>query len=203
MSPPSSISFPLPTPSHPTRLSGAAVWAPWGMQQIATIYFTYGSVYVSMLSLEVGLWILETGPISRECREVSSGPGEVCRHDSISFTNIKQMFNKVCYHRYLPGWHNGKEHAYQCRRHKRRVFDPWVGKIPWTKKWQPTPVFLPGDSHGQRSLMGYSPWGCKRAGHDWSHFIHMHTCFHNPFFFFQTPIILGYKSTISSLSLIA
>ena len=119
------------------------------------------------------------------CREVSSGPGEVCRHDSISFTNIKQMFNKVCYHRYLPGWHNGKEHAYQCRRHKRRVFDPWVGKIPWTKiPWQPTPVFLPGDSHGQRSLVGYSPWFCKRAGHDWSHFIHMHTCFHNPFFFF-------------------
>ena len=37
--------------------------------------------------------------------------------------------------------------------------DPWVGKIPWTRKWQPTPVFLPGKSHGQRSLVGYSPWG--------------------------------------------
>ena len=34
-----------------------------------------------------------------------------------------------------------------------------VGKIPWRKKWQPTPVFLPGESHGQRSLVGYSPWG--------------------------------------------
>ena len=36
--------------------------------------------------------------------------------------------------------------------------DPWVGKIPWRKAWQPTPVFLPGESHGQRSRAGYSPW---------------------------------------------
>ena len=38
-------------------------------------------------------------------------------------------------------------------------FDPWVGKIPWRRKWQPTPVFLPGEFHGQRSMVGYSPWG--------------------------------------------
>jgi len=42
----------------------------------------------------------------------------------------------------------------QCRR---RGFDPWVGKLPWRRGWQPTPVFLPGESHGQRSLAGYSP----------------------------------------------
>ena len=46
----------------------------------------------------------------------------------------------------------------QCRR---PGLDPWVGKIPWRRKWQPTPVFLPGESHGQRSLAGYSPWGHK------------------------------------------
>ena len=40
-------------------------------------------------------------------------------------------------------------------------FDPWVGKIPWRSKWQPTPVFLPGESRGQRRLAGYSPWYCK------------------------------------------
>ena len=40
---------------------------------------------------------------------------------------------------------------------------PGVGKIPWRRKWQPTPVFLPGISHGQRSLAGYSPWGCKES----------------------------------------
>ena len=48
-----------------------------------------------------------------------------------------------------------------CMQCRRRAFDPWVGKIPWRRKWQPTPVFLPGESHGQRSLAGYSPQGCK------------------------------------------
>ena len=45
----------------------------------------------------------------------------------------------------------------------RREFDPWVGKIPWRRVWQLTPVFLPGESHGQRSLAGYSPWGGKKS----------------------------------------
>ena len=49
----------------------------------------------------------------------------------------------------------------QCTRHRRLGFDPWVGKIPWRRKWQPTPVFLPGESHGQRSWVGYSPWDGK------------------------------------------
>ena len=42
-------------------------------------------------------------------------------------------------------------------------FNPWVKKIPWRRKWQPTPVSLPGESHAQRSLMNYSPWGRKEA----------------------------------------
>ena len=49
----------------------------------------------------------------------------------------------------------------QCGRPKRPWFDPWVEQIPWRRAWQPTPVFLPGESHGQRSLVGYSPWGHK------------------------------------------
>ena len=44
-------------------------------------------------------------------------------------------------------------------RHKRQRFDPWVGKTPWRRAWQPTPVFLPRESHGQRGLADYSPWG--------------------------------------------
>ena len=63
----------------------------------------------------------------------------------------------------FPGGPSGKESAWQCRRHKRLGFSPWVGKIPWRRKWQPTPVFLPGESHGQRSLVGYSPWGRKES----------------------------------------
>ena len=49
---------------------------------------------------------------------------------------------------------------------KRCGFDSWVRKILWRRKWQSTPVFLPGKSHGQRSLAGYSPWGCRRVGHN-------------------------------------
>ena len=42
-------------------------------------------------------------------------------------------------------------------------FDPWVRKVPWRRVWPPTPVFLPGNPHGQRCLVGYSPWGCKES----------------------------------------
>ena len=48
----------------------------------------------------------------------------------------------------------------QCRRHG---FDPWVRKILWKREWQPTPVFLPGEFHGQKNLVGYSPWGGKES----------------------------------------
>ena len=60
----------------------------------------------------------------------------------------------------LPGGSAGKEPTCQCRRHK---FDPWVGKILWRRKWQPTPVFLSGKFHGQRSLVSYSPWDRKES----------------------------------------
>ena len=56
-----------------------------------------------------------------------------------------------------PGGASGKEPTCQCRRYKRHRFDPWVGTIPWRRAWQLMPVFLPGESPGQRSLAGYSP----------------------------------------------
>ena len=59
----------------------------------------------------------------------------------------------------FPGGASGKEPICQCRKHKRIRFDPWVGKIPWREAWQPTSVFLPGESHGLRSLVNYSPQG--------------------------------------------
>ena len=61
----------------------------------------------------------------------------------------------------FPDSASGKEPTCQCRRGKRHRFDPWVGKIPWRKTWQPTLVFLPGESHGERSLVGCGPWGRK------------------------------------------
>ena len=63
----------------------------------------------------------------------------------------------------LPWWLSGKECACQC---KRCSFNPWVWKIPWRREWLPTPVLLPGKSHGQRSMAGYSPWVCRRVGHN-------------------------------------
>ena len=63
----------------------------------------------------------------------------------------------------FPGGTSGKESTCLCRRPKRSRFDPWVGKIPWSRKWQPTPLFLPGTSHGQRSLAGCSVWGHRES----------------------------------------
>ena len=74
------------------------------------------------------------------------------------------LFNPV----ELPRRLSGKESTCQCRRHR---FHPWVGKIPLRRKWQSTPVLLPGKFHGQKSLVGYSPWCHKELDTtEWLHF---------------------------------
>ena len=77
--------------------------------------------------------------------------------NSSSFQVHKEICNALCKNKDpsqgLSRWPSGKESAYQYRRHG---FSPWVRKIPWSRKWPPAPVFLPGKSHGQRSLAGYS-----------------------------------------------
>ena len=78
----------------------------------------------------------------------------------------------------FPGGSEVKASACTCRR---PGFDPWVGKIPWRRKWQPTPVFLPGESHGLRSLVNYSPQCCKESDtteqlHFHSHFVRQKQC---------------------------
>ena len=60
----------------------------------------------------------------------------------------------------IPGGSDSKESA---SNEGDPVFNPWVRKIPWRREWQPTPVFLPGEPHGQRSLVDYSPWGCEES----------------------------------------
>ena len=68
----------------------------------------------------------------------------------------------------IPLWLRGWRLCLQCRRPE---FDPWVRKIPWRRKWHPTPVFLPGKSHEWRSLAGYSPQGRKESvTSEWLHF---------------------------------
>ena len=75
-------------------------------------------------------------------------------------------------------WFRGKEFTCQCTSCRRPRFNPWVRKIPWRRKWQPTPVLLPGESHGQRSLVGYSPWWSQRVRYDWATecFLHGQCC---------------------------
>ena len=87
---------------------------------------------------------------------------------------MKYLFGGISWHSGgFPGGPSGKESTCQFKRCKRHGFDPWVGKMPWRRKWQPTPVCLPGKFHGQRSLVGYSPWGPKDS--DTTEHTHTHT----------------------------
>ena len=90
-------------------------------------------------------------PLSSSCSEwaVSSLPFE-------AFSDVKPIWGS-------PGGTSGEESICQRKRLERREFDPCVRKIPWNRKWHPTPVFLPGKFHGQRSLAAYSPRGCKES----------------------------------------
>ena len=69
-----------------------------------------------------------------------------------------QMLQSFCR---LPRWHGGKKSAHQWRRHRRYEFNPWVRKTSWSRKWQPTPLFLPGKLYGQRSQTLYCLWCFK------------------------------------------
>ena len=91
-------------------------------------------------------------------RSMGRGGGVALReaaHYSVKSSSPRQGF---------PGGASGKEPACQCMRCKTREFNTGVGKILWRRAWQPTPVFLPGKSPGQRSLLGYSLQDCTELG---------------------------------------
>ena len=91
----------------------------------------------------------------------SIGTGCLC---SLAASCSELPFKRTQVNEGFPGGTKGKESACQYKRcYKRCGFDPWVWKIPRSRKWQPIPVFLPGKSHGQRSLAGYSSWGHKES----------------------------------------
>ena len=91
-------------------------------------------------------------------RRFSFSPTDYAQQPQLKFN---RWFSITCIG--LPGGISDKESACQCRRRRRCGFSPWVEKILWRRKWQPTSLFLPGKSHGQRSLVGYSPWGLERV----------------------------------------
>ena len=87
---------------------------------------------------------------------------------------------------WLPSWLSCKESASSAEDRRSR-FDPQVRKIPWRRAWHPTPLFLPGESHGLRKLVGYQSTGSKRVRHDWSNWIHAHT--HLALTYFPTQLL--------------
>ena len=91
---------------------------------------------------------------------------------------IQDFFFFLIYFRYVS--------LTQTVKNRRCEFDSWVGKIPWRRKWQPSPVLLPGKFHGLSSLVGYSPWGRKEL--DTTEQLHIHTYAHLSF---KVPIFLG------------
>ena len=84
-----------------------------------------------------------------------------------NWSNLARMYARFG----LPWWLRWLS---VCLQHRRPGFDPWVGKIPWRRKWQPTPVLLPGKFHGPRSLVVYSPWRHKES--DMTERLHFHFC---------------------------
>ena len=121
-------------------------WCHWG-----PLFFHFSSASTR----DAFILRLVTGLGANDCYWQSGLHASLC-------TKQKRKNSSQCGTCLYPSWLSGKESTCQCRRHG---FYPWVGKIPWRRRWQPTSVFLPGKSHKQRSLVGYSPRGC-RVGHN-------------------------------------
>ena len=127
------------SPPHPFRLTqSTCLGCPSSYFKLPlAIYFTYGNVSVSKLFSQI------------------IPPSPPTESKSLFFTSVSRLLPCM----QAPGGSSGKESACQGRRQKRFNYDPWVRKLPWRREWQSTPVFLPGESHGQRSLVSYSPQG--------------------------------------------
>ena len=97
---------------------------------------------------------------------------------TLSFSTTLSLFSEQMQHYLLllsSIFHGGLDSKSICTKCGSPGFDPWVRKILWRRKWQPTPILLPGKSHGWRSLVGYNPWGCKES--DTTEWLHFLSCF--------------------------
>ena len=152
-----------------------SIWFPKGPVLIEDAWWIDSPPFIKDVSLNVLFWVgslkifgqsagdtgepmLEHLPVSEGLRTRVNG---VSSHLSLRMEAGEDRSRKSYVG--LPWWLSGKESACQSRRH---MFDPWAGKIPSGRKWQPTPVFLPGESRGWRSLVG--SMGSQRVRHDWS-----------------------------------
>ena len=152
-------------PNHKTQLSSSKCNCDKGFFFPVMLFFGGGGVKVKFWFCYVGFILSLTlicmtsswhwqnyWKLGCEDWVLSLAPGDLSSVDRYS-------------HPGLPRWVSDKESACQCRR---CGFVPWVEKISRSRKWQSTPVFLPGKFHEQRSLAGYCSWGCKRLRHNWT-----------------------------------
>ena len=115
-------------------------------------------------------WIRRCRSLFKEGLDVQTW--RVWSENSLKLTAFPRSASVVEPHclRTYPAWEarwcRGEQSDCQCRRCKRRRFDPWIGKIPWRRELLPTPVFLPGESHGQEEPGGLPSMGSKRVGHN-------------------------------------
>ena len=104
------------------------------------------------LTIMLKIWLIRENMLN----SFDSGSYVRSRCHNIFLLKFNLLFTHVLYPWWLRWWGD-------CLQWGRPWFDPWVRKIPWRRKWQPTPVFLPGESPGRRNLVGYSPQGCKES----------------------------------------
>ena len=101
--------------------------------------------------------------------------GASCQLCSPLLLNVNRQRSRKKLGGGLRRWLSGKEPVCQCRRHKRCGFDPWIKKITWRKQWQPTAVFLPGESPWTEEPGKLHCLGVQRVGHDWSNWASVST----------------------------
>ena len=138
----------LPGKSHGRRsLEGCSPWGRWGSDTTERLHFHF-----SLSCLREG----NGNPLQCSCLEnPRDGGAWWATVYGVAQSRTRLTWLSSSSSSSMEPHSRGKESTWQCRRHK---FDPWVAKMPWWRKWQPTPVFLPGKSHGQRrlaSLMGF------------------------------------------------
>ena len=156
-------------------LAGFRSWLAFGQRhQVLTMWTSSHGLLTTgpLASLEQGLWKRKCETKVTVLWEPNHRSGTNYFYHNLPIRsklfgpihNKEKGLHKDMSIRGLPWWLSDKESTSQRRR---RRFNPWIGKILWRRKWQPTPVFLPEKSHTQRSLVGYSPWGHKESDMPW------------------------------------
>ena len=157
----------LSSPSPPAVFSNElALHIRWPKYWSFSFSISPSNEYSSLITFRINWFYLS--PLSPRDSQESS---PTWQFETINSLMLSLLYSPTLF----PGGASGKQPTCQCRRPKRLGFDLRVAKILWTRKWQPTPVLLSGEFHGQRSLQSI---GLQRFRHDWSNLAHMHTHIH-------------------------